>query len=65
MAIDVFTIRHGETAWSLGGQDTGTTDILMTDNGRRLAEKLRSIRAKGNFARVLVSPMQRACKICE
>ena len=38
---------------------------LLTDNGRRLAEKVRSVRAKENFARVLVSPMQRAHETCE
>ena len=49
--MNVFAIRHGETEWSLSGQHTGTTDIPLTDKGRRLAERMRPM---------LVSPMQRA-----
>ena len=56
--MNVFAIRHGETAWSLSGQHTGTTDIPLTDNGRRLAERMRPVLAKKTFALVLCSPMR-------
>ncbi len=63
--MSVFAIRHGETAWSLSGQHTGTTDIPLTNKGRRLAKRMRSVLAHNAFALVLCSPMQRARETCE
>jgi broad specificity phosphatase PhoE len=48
--LKVLAIRHGETAWSLNGRRTGTTDIPLTDNGRRLAERMRPQLSKVAFA---------------
>lgn len=62
--MQVYAIRHGETAWSLSGQHTGTTDVPLTEEGRRLAKKLRVVLAKQTFAAVFVSPMQRARDTC-
>ena len=62
--MNVFAMRHGETAWSLSGQHTSTTDIPLTENGRRLAQRMRPVLATNAFELVLCSPMQRARETC-
>ena len=61
----MFVMRHGETAWSVSGRHTSTTDLPLTDNGRRTAKRLRPVLAREAFARVFVSPMRRARETCE
>lgn len=65
MLLRVYLIRHGETAWSLSGQHTGRTDIVLTERGeqeaRELGEQLRTVR----FNLVLTSPLQRARRTCD
>ena len=63
--MQVFVVRHGETARSLSGQHTGTTDLPLTGNGRRIAERMRPVLARNAFGLVLCSPMQRARETCE
>ena len=58
-------MRHGETAWSLSGAHTSRTDIPLTDEGRARARKLGEFLKGTTFAKVLVSPMQRARETCE
>jgi probable phosphoglycerate mutase len=58
--VNVFAIRHGETAWSLNGGAPGTTDLPLTDASAG------SLNACGRYSRpkrcelVLLQPAQRA-----
>ncbi len=61
----VYLARHGETAWSLSGQHTGTTDLPLTQHGEQNAVAL-GRRLQGlTFAKVFTSPLQRAKRTCE
>jgi broad specificity phosphatase PhoE len=58
--LKIYFIRHGETDWSLSGQHTSVTEIVLNAEGesqaRKLGERLRSI----CFSRVFTSPRKRA-----
>ena len=61
MACDeVWLVRHGETEWSRDGRHTSTTDLPLTDDGRRVAATLRDRLDDEDFALVLTSPRERA-----
>jgi probable phosphoglycerate mutase len=47
--MNVFAIGHRKTKWSLSGQHTGTTDIALTDNSRRVAERTRPLLTANPF----------------
>ncbi len=57
-------MRHGETAWSLSGQHTSSTDLPLTQEGEGRAVAVGKILAGKKFAAVYTSPMKRAIETC-
>jgi broad specificity phosphatase PhoE len=67
MAVElpvVYLARHGETAWTITRQHTGTTDLPLTPKGERDAIRLGSRLEELSFAKVLTSPLQRTRRTC-
>ncbi|MEZ0166564.1 histidine phosphatase family protein [Kineococcus sp. LSe6-4] len=58
--MPILVVRHGQTAWSLSGQHTGSTDVPLTAVGEDQARRLAPVFAGRDLAAVLVSPRQRA-----
>jgi broad specificity phosphatase PhoE len=61
----VYLARHGETAWTISGQHTGLTDLVLTERGERNARRLEERLRRISFAKVFTSPLQRARRTCE
>jgi len=62
---EVYMARHGNTAWTRTGQHTGLTDLPLTPDGERNAQRLGE-RLKGmTFAKVFTRPLQRGSRTCE
>lgn len=62
--LELWLIRHGETAWSLSGAHTSRTDIPLTNRGRERARKIKAYLSGKDFSMVLTSPLQRAQETC-
>jgi broad specificity phosphatase PhoE len=54
VALDLYLVRHGETAWTRTGQHTGRTDLPLLPEGeeqaRRVGEALRGIQFTAAFS---------------
>lgn len=62
--LQIYFIRHGETAWSLSGQHTGRTDLPLTPRGEAMARALATALNGVTFSLVLTSPRLRARTTC-
>lgn len=62
--LRLFLIRHGETAWALSGQHTGTTEIPLTPHGEDEARALVPWLSQIEFDAILTSPRLRARQTC-
>jgi len=61
----IVLVRHAETAWSLTGQHTGTTDLPLTEAGRHKVTLAGQRLTGRSFTRVLTSPLTRAAETSE
>ena len=57
--VEVWLVRHGETAWSRDHRHTSTTDLELTADGEAVARGLVP-RLRRSFDLVLTSPRRRA-----
>ncbi len=63
--LQLYLIRHGETAWSITGQHTGFTDLALTAHGEEQARALAPVLRAVKFTQVLTSPLLRARQTCD
>lgn len=64
-SLEIYFIRHGETAWSITGHHTGRTDLPLTVQGEHAARELRERLRHLSFDHVFTSPRHRARQTCE
>jgi len=64
MPLQIWLIRHGQTAWTLSGAHTGRTDLPLTEAGRENAQAAGRWLAGRKFTLVLSSPLSRARETC-
>ena len=65
MALDLYLVRHGETAWTLTGQHTGRTDLPLLPDGEKEARRLGRVLSAIRFDAVYSSDLQRSLRTSE
>ena len=61
----LYLARHGDTAWTDAHKHTGRTDVPLNKRGEARACELGARLRPQSFARIFMSPLQRASKTCE
>lgn len=56
----LYTIRHGETEWNKMGKMQGKTDISLSEDGRKFAQKTADGLKNIKFDYIFSSPLERA-----
>ena len=56
----LYIIRHGETEWNKMGKMQGRTDISLSEDGRKLAQKTADGLKNVKFDYIFSSPLERA-----
>jgi broad specificity phosphatase PhoE len=64
MPVQIYLVRHGDTAWSSSGQHTGRTELDLTAAGEAQALGLAPVLQGIAFSQVLSSPRLRARRTC-
>ena len=65
MPARIYLIRHGETAWSLSGKHTGSSEIPLNEKGEHQAIAAGRRLHASKFQLILTSPRERARRTCE
>jgi probable phosphoglycerate mutase len=63
-SAEIVLVRHGQTEWSRDGRHTGSTDVPLTEEGRRQAQAVGGWLERREFTRVVTSPLSRAAETC-
>jgi len=63
--MELYYLRHGETAWSLTGQHTGRSELALTAHGEEEARALGARLRGTTFDHVFASPRLRARRTAE
>ena len=56
----LYIVRHGETEWNKMGKMQGKTDISLSEDGRKLAQKTADGLKNVKFDYIFSSPLERA-----